>query len=83
MWDITLAGLNLVVDLSSYLLHEYTSLALPAFSSVVRRHPIVHHPQLPNTTTLTASSTSSANPISRVLSYPAYEPIMFSNADRY
>jgi len=44
-----------------------------------RQHLMVLHPRLPKTTLLTASIA----PLYQVMSSPNYEPIAFSNTDRY
>jgi len=52
-------------------------------SSVIRQHPMVLRPRLPKITNLTTFLASSASPVFRTLSSPAYESITFYNADRY
>jgi len=73
------AGLQLFVDLSSYLLQQLPSSDPSAPRSVTRQHPMVFHPRLPKTALLTAS----VAPNCWVLSSPTCEPLTFSDADRY
>jgi hypothetical protein len=78
------AGLNLMVDLSSYQLPQISSLPpfSPASPPEISRHPMVLQPRQPKTANLVASA--AANPTStRVLHSPSSEPLAFSDADRY
>jgi hypothetical protein len=78
-----LASLNLVFDFFSYPLQQPSSSDLHATLSVICQHPMVLYPRLPKTTHLTAFSASTTSPSSRVITPPVYEPISFSDADRY
>ena len=78
------AGLNLVVDFSSYPLHQDTSLppSSPASPPLISHHPMVLRLRQPKTANLVAS-TAADTASTRVLLSPFSEPLAFSNADRY
>jgi len=65
----TISHLNIVVDLSFYPLQQFTNSGSPPSCPIVRQHPVVLCSWLPKTARLTTSDT--------------YEPIIFSDANRY
>jgi len=76
--------LQLFVDLSSYPLQQLPqSESSPPRSAAHQQHLMVLCLRLPKPALLTAYAASSATPISRVTSSPTFEPIAFSDADRY
>ena len=77
-------GLNLVVDLSAYPLHQDTSVMPPSPASqpVLSRHPIILRSLQPKTTNM-VSSAAANTAATRVLLSPSSEPIAFSDADKY
>jgi histone deacetylase 1/2 len=74
------AGLQLMVDLSSYQLPQVSSLppSSPASPPARSSHPMTLRPRQPKTANLAASAAST-----RVLHSPSSEPFAFSDADRY
>jgi histone deacetylase 1/2 len=79
----SLANLQLFVDLSSYPLQQLFNSDSSEPWSAVRQHPMVLRPQLLKTALLTAFAATSVAPNCRVMSSFAYEPLAFSDADRY
>jgi len=77
-------GLNLVVDLSAYPLHQATSVMPPSPASplLLSRHPMVLRSRQPKTTN-TVSSAAANTAATRVLLSPSSEPVAFSDADKY
>ena len=77
-------GLNLVVDLSAYPLHQDTSVMPPSPASqlVLSRHPMIlrsRHPKTANMVSFAAATTAAT----RVLLSPSFEHVAFSDADKY
>jgi hypothetical protein len=73
------ASLNLVVDFSSYLLQQDTSLppSSPASPPLISHHPMVLKSRQPKTANLVALLSLIQLPP------PSSQPLAFSNADRY
>ena len=78
----SLVGLQLFIDLSSYPLQQLPSSNSSSPRSVARQHQMVLYPRLPKTALLTASTATYTVSHYRVMSSPAYEPLIFSNADK-
>jgi len=78
------AGLQLMVDLSSYQLPQVSSLppSSPASPPARSRHPMTLRPRQPKTTNLVASAATTSTS-TRVLHSPSSDPFAFSDADRY
>jgi hypothetical protein len=78
------SGLNLVVDLSAYPLHQNTSMTptSPASPSLLSRHPMVLRSLQPKTANM-VSSAATDTAATRVLLSPSSEPVAFSNANKY
>jgi len=78
------AGLQLIIDLSSYQLPQVSSLqpSSPASPPAHSRHPMTLRPRQPKTANLVASAAATSTSI-RVLYSPSSEPFSFSDADRY
>jgi hypothetical protein len=78
------AGLQLMVDLSSYQLPQVSSLppSSPASPPARNRHPMTLRSRQPKTANLVAS-TAATSTSTRVLHSPSSEPFVFSDADRY
>jgi hypothetical protein len=78
------AGLQLMVDLSSYQLPQVSSLppSSPASPTACSKHPMTLRPRQLKTANLVASATATS--VSTwVLHSPSSEPFAFSDADRY
>ena len=77
-------GINLVVDLSAYQLHQDTSVIPPSPASplLLSRHPMVLRSWQPKTANM-VSSAAANTAATRVLLSPSSEPVAFSNADKY
>jgi len=77
-------GLNLVVDLSAYPLHQDTSVMPPSPVSppLLSRHPMVLRSRQPKTANM-VSSAATNTAATRVLLFPSSEPVAFSDTDKY
>jgi len=77
--------LNLVVNLSSYLLQQdsHLHLSLPTLLPMVNRHHMAIHPRQPKIANLTAFSATTTTPATRVMSSLNTEPTAFSDTDIY
>jgi len=77
-------GLNLVVDLSAYPMHQETSVmpTSPASPPLLSRHPMVLRSWQPKTANM-VSSAAADTAATRVLLSPSSEPVAFSDADKY
>lgn len=75
---------SLVVDFSSYLLQQDTSLppSSPVSPPLISRHPMVLRSQQPKTANLVAS-VAAATTSTRVLLSPSSKPLAFSDAEKY
>jgi hypothetical protein len=78
------AGLQLMVDLSSYQLPQVSSLppSSPASPPARNNHPMTLKPRQPKTANLAASA-AATSASTRVLHSPSSEPFAFSDANRY
>ena len=78
------AGLQLMVDLSSYQLSQVSSLSpsSPASPPASSRHPMILRPRQPKIANLIASAAATSTS-TRVLHSPSFEPFAFSDADQY
>jgi hypothetical protein len=78
------AGLQLMVDLSSYQLPHISSLPPSSSESPSARssHPMTLRPRQPKTANLAASA-AATSASTRVLHSPSSKPFSFSDADRY
>jgi len=78
------AGLQLMVDLSSYQLPQVSSLlpSSPASPPASSRHPMILRLWQPKTTNVVTSAVATSAS-TWVLHSPSSEPFAFSNADRY
>jgi len=75
-------GLQLFIDLSSYLLQQLPSSESSPLRSAAHQHPMVLCLQLPKIALLTTSAASSIALISRVMSSSTSKPIALSDANR-
>jgi len=82
--SVSSSGLNLVVDLSAYPLHQATSVMphSPTSPPLLSRHPMVLRSRQLKTANM-VSSTAANTTTTRVLLSPSSEPVAFSDADKY
>jgi len=78
------SGLNLVVDLSAYPLHQDTSVTptSPASPPLLSRYHMVLRSRQPKTANM-VSSTAADTATTRVLLSPSSEPVAFFDVDKY